>query len=78
VYHIATTEPMTCSCKGRARGLVCWHITAARLIVRAAEHHAQQPASPKAGIWYKGFYYSAESLEASRTAREAAIDELVA
>lgn len=39
-YHIDTTEPMTCSCKGRARGYICWHICAARLIVRAAEYHA--------------------------------------
>ncbi len=40
VYRIDTREPMQCSCKAHERGLLCWHITAARLIVRAAEHHA--------------------------------------
>ncbi len=40
VYHIDTREPMKCSCKAHERGLICWHISAARLIVRAAEHHA--------------------------------------
>jgi hypothetical protein len=43
VYHITTNEPMTCTCKGHERGLICWHISAARLIVRAAEHHAAPP-----------------------------------
>ena len=46
-YTIDTREPMKCSCKGRARGYRCWHIVAARLIVRAAEGHAQQPAPRK-------------------------------
>jgi hypothetical protein len=45
VYRITTTEPMRCSCQAHAKGLVCWHISAARLIVRAAEHHAQQPTA---------------------------------
>ncbi len=40
VYRIDTREPMQCSCKAHERGLLCWHITAARLLVRAAEHHA--------------------------------------
>jgi hypothetical protein len=43
VYHITTREPMACSCKAHERGLVCWHVVGARLLVRAAEHHAQQP-----------------------------------
>src|SRR3712207_2042355 len=38
-YVINTTEPMQCRCTAHRRGLVCWHVTAARLIVRAAEHH---------------------------------------
>ncbi len=47
VYHISTAEPMKCTCKGRAKGYRCWHIVAARLIVRAAERYqAQQPARP--------------------------------
>ncbi len=41
-YRISCTEPMKCSCKGRARGYRCWHVVASRLIVRAAEYHAQQ------------------------------------
>ena len=41
VYHIDTREPMTCSCKAHERGLRCWHIVAARLLVRAAERHAR-------------------------------------
>lgn len=46
VYRINVKEPMQCSCKGRARGYKCWHIVAARLLVRAAERYAtrQQPA----------------------------------
>jgi hypothetical protein len=44
VYHIDTREPMRCSCQAHTKGLLCWHITAARLIVRAAEHHAAAPA----------------------------------
>ena len=47
VYHIDTREPMTCSCKAHARGLICWHISAARLIVRAAEHHAALVPAPR-------------------------------
>jgi len=39
-YTINTREPMTCSCKGRARGYRCKHIVAGRLILRAAEYHA--------------------------------------
>jgi hypothetical protein len=46
VYHIDTREPMHCTCKGHERGLVCWHISAARLIVRAAQHHAAPPPQP--------------------------------
>ncbi len=47
VYHISTAEPMKCTCKGRAKGYRCWHIVAARLIVRAAERNqAQQPSRP--------------------------------
>ncbi len=42
VYHIDVHEPMKCSCKAHERGLVCWHITAARLIVRAAERHQER------------------------------------
>ncbi len=58
VYHIATDEPMTCSCKGRARGYVCWHIVAARLIVRAAEHHAaRQALCPMCGAPIEGRQY---------------------
>ena len=48
VYRISTTEPMTCTCKGRAKGYRCWHIVAARLIVRAAERHAR--VSPVASV----------------------------
>jgi len=40
VYRIVVEEPMVCTCKAHERGLVCWHVCAARLIVRAAEHHA--------------------------------------
>ena len=42
VYHISTAEPMKCSCKGRAKGYRCWHVVAARLIVRAAERYQSQ------------------------------------
>ncbi len=41
-YRISTREPMACSCKAHERGLRCWHIVAARLLVRAAERHARQ------------------------------------
>lgn len=68
VYHIDVREPMKCTCKGRARGYRCWHIVAARLIVRAAEHHAEQQA---VGVTYKGVYYTPAQLEASRIEREA-------
>ncbi len=44
VYHIDVREPMKCSCRGRARGFRCWHIVGARLLVRAAEYHAEQAA----------------------------------
>ena len=44
VYRITTTEPMTCTCEGRARGYVCWHIVAARLLVRAAERYQERHA----------------------------------
>ena len=86
-YTITALEPMKCTCKGRARGYRCWHVVAARLIVRAAEHHTEQPAREHQGAFYKGTYYSAASLEASRQARAArptmaeltaAVDELVA
>ncbi len=46
VYHIITRDPMVCSCQAHARGLVCWHVAAARLIVRAAERHAA-PVAPR-------------------------------
>jgi len=46
-YTIDAREPMKCGCRGRARGYRCWHIVAARLIVRAAEGHTQQPAPRK-------------------------------
>lgn len=67
LYRIDTTEPMKCSCKGRARGYRCWHVVAARLIVRAAEHHAEQQT---VGVTYKGVYYTPAQLEASRQQRE--------
>ena len=41
-YRISTREPMACSCKAHERGLRCWHVVAARLLVRAAERHARQ------------------------------------
>ena len=40
MYRISTTEPMQCTCEGRAHGQICWHIVAARLLVRAAERRA--------------------------------------
>lgn len=48
VYRIDVAEPMTCTCKGRARGYRCWHIVAARLIVRAAEYRAEMEAAATA------------------------------
>lgn len=47
LYHIDVKEPMHCTCKGRAKGYRCWHIVAARLIVRAAEHHASVVEIPR-------------------------------
>ncbi len=44
-YRINVTEPMQCSCTAHERGLRCWHIVAARLLVRAAERHARQKSS---------------------------------
>lgn len=44
VYRINVKEPMQCSCKGRARGYKCWHIVAARLLVRAAERYTLRTA----------------------------------
>ena len=41
-YSISTHEPMQCSCRAHERGLRCWHIVAARLLVRAAERHARK------------------------------------
>ena len=41
-YRISTREPMVCSCKAHERGLRCWHVVGARLLVRAAERHARQ------------------------------------
>jgi hypothetical protein len=41
-YRISTREPMQCSCRAHERGLRCWHIVAARLLVRAAERHARR------------------------------------
>jgi hypothetical protein len=70
VYRIDVAEPMTCTCKGRARGYRCWHIVAARLIVRAAEHRAELDAS--VGVTYKGVYYSPEHLARAAQARMAA------
>jgi hypothetical protein len=78
VYRIDVAEPMTCTCKGRARGYRCWHIVAARLIVRAAEHRDELDAS--AGVTYKGVYYSPEHLaraaEARMVAAQSAADAL--
>lgn len=45
VYRIDVREPMQCSCTAHARGLVCWHVVAARLLVRAAERHAAARAA---------------------------------
>ena len=41
-YRICVREPMQCSCKAHERGLRCWHVVGARLLVRAAERHARQ------------------------------------
>ncbi len=58
VYHITTREPMTCSCQGRARGYVCWHIVASRLLVRAAQRYAsQRGACPHCGQAIVGRQY---------------------
>ena len=47
-YSINVTEPMVCTCTAHERGLRCWHIVGARLLVRAAERHARQnnPGDP--------------------------------
>ncbi len=58
VYHIDTREPMRCSCKAHERGLVCWHVAGARLIVRAAERHQQRLAvCPMCGAAIVGRQY---------------------
>ena len=59
IYRISTTEPMTCTCKGRGRGYKCWHIVAARLIVRAAEHYQerQRALCPMCGAAIEGRQY---------------------
>ena len=46
-YRICTREPMACSCKAHERGLRCWHIVAARILVRAAERNARRLAAPR-------------------------------
>lgn len=69
VYRINVTEPMHCTCKGRSKGYTCWHIAAARLIVRAAELHHETEAR---GVWYKGFYYTPEQIVQAEQARRAA------
>ncbi len=71
-----------CECRAFKRGIPCWHRAAVRLLEKTAE---VEPAPT--GAWYKGSYYTAEALEASRKAREAgaptmtelqaAVDELV-
>lgn len=66
VYRIDVREPMKCRCKGRQKGYTCWHITAARLIVRAAEINRTK------AVYYKGFWYTPEQLEAAAQARKAA------
>ncbi len=49
---------MTCSCQGRARGYVCWHIVAARLLARAAERYqARQALCPMCGAPIEGRQY---------------------
>ncbi len=46
------------ACKAHERGLICWHITAARLIVRAAElHQARQALCPMCGAPIVGRQY---------------------
>ncbi len=62
-----------CECRAFKRGIPCWHRAAARLLCKTAE---VEPAPT--GAWYKGTYYTPEQIEASRQAREAAVDELVA
>ena len=59
VYRITAEEPMKCSCKGRARGYRCWHVVAARLIVRAAEHYQerQRALCPMCGAAIEGRQY---------------------
>jgi hypothetical protein len=71
-----------CECRAFKRGIPCWHRAAVRLLEKTAEVELAPT-----GAWYKGSYYSAASLEASRHAREslpsmadlqADVDELVA
>ncbi len=64
-----------CECRAFKRGIPCWHRAAARLVCKTAE---MDQDLPNAGAWYKGAYYTPEQIEASRQAREAAVDELVA
>lgn len=76
-YVVDTREPMKCTCEGREKGLVCWHITAARLILRAAQINATQ------SVYYKGFLYTADELAAAARHQsperlQAAVDELFA
>lgn len=65
VYRITVAEPMTCTCKGRSKGYVCWHVAAARLIVRAAEINRTST------VYYKGFWYTPADLERAAEARRA-------
>ncbi len=81
-FYTVTVE--TCPCNAGKAGKPCWHRAGCRLLVKAAEMGQDASSS---GVTYKGFYYSAESLEASRQARaarptmaeiQAAADELFA
>ncbi len=71
--YLVTTKH--CECKAFKRGIPCWHRAAARLLCKTAELDQELP---NAGAWYKGTYYTPEQIEASRQAREAAVEELVA
>jgi len=71
--YLVTTK--CCECKAFKRGIPCWHRAAARLLCKTAEMDLELP---NAGAWYKGTYYTPEQIEASRQAREAAVEELVA
>ena len=62
-FYTVTVE--VCPCSAGKAGKPCWHRAAARrLLIKAAEM-----AQESRGSWYKGFYYTAESLEDSRQAR---------